>query len=242
MTDLRRFPLVLSLVALALVAGGCGDDDDTSTSSTSAATTTSEEATTTSDATATSEPTTAPGVDTSTAVWPLDGDGISYDDPVAAATGFATDYVGFVDPVVGEFQQGDSRSGEVEVRPAADGPVTTVFVRQLDASDSWWVLGAATANIQIDEPTIEQTVTSPVTLRGTSTAFEATVQTEIRDDEGQTLGEGFVMGGSMGEMGPFDDTLDFTPPATDHGSLMLSTLSMEDGQVWEAAVLRITFG
>ncbi len=48
---------------------------------------------------------------------------------MAAVRGFTEDLVGFTDPVYGEYQGGDSRSGEVEVRAAPDGPVTTVFVR-----------------------------------------------------------------------------------------------------------------
>ena len=52
-------------------------------------------------------PTTLP-VDTSTAVWPAASSSTRYSDPVSAARGFATDYVGFTDPIVGEFQQGDA--------------------------------------------------------------------------------------------------------------------------------------
>lgn len=240
---MRRFGFVL--VVLALVAGfvGCGDDDDedTATDTSTSATTGPSTAVPTTTPADTSTSTTPPALDLTTAVWPTEASGVSYDDPVAAAEGFATDFVGFVDPVLGEFQQGDSRSGEVEVRPSADGPVTTVFVRQLDASDAWWVLGSTTANIQIESPAALEEISSPVGLRGTSTAFEATVQTELRDDDGLTLGEGFVMGGSMGELGPFDDELAFTPAATTSGALILSTLSMENGQVWEAAVLRVAF-
>ena len=112
-------------------------------------------------------------------VWPLAGSSVTYDDPVDAATGFATDLVGFTDPVVGEFQQGDSRSGEVEVRPSADGPVTTVMVRQLTDDDSWVVLAAATANIVPSQPEAGDTITSPVQLEGESTAFEGTVQVTV---------------------------------------------------------------
>jgi hypothetical protein len=249
---MRRFGTVMVVLALAAASVGCGDDDDvtsdTSTSSTETSVTTDTTPSTDTGpsssgtvATTAPESTAPPGGDLTTAVWPTEASGLSYDDPVAAAEGFAVDFVGFVDPVVGEFQQGDSRSGEVEVRPTADGPVTTVLVRQLDASDSWWVLGAATANIQIESPSALEAISSPVPLRGTSTAFEATVQTEVRDDDGQTLGEGFVMGGSMGEMGPFDGELSFTAPATGYGALVLSTVSMENGQVWEAAVLRVAF-
>jgi hypothetical protein len=76
---------------------------------------------------------------------------VRYDDPVEAARSFAVDFVGVTGPVVGEFMQGDARSGEVEVRPMANGP-TTAFVAQLGSDGTWWVVGSATANIVIDAP------------------------------------------------------------------------------------------
>jgi hypothetical protein len=191
--------------------------------------------------TVTTLPATPP--DTSTAVWPYASSGTRYTDPVAAARGFAVDFVGFVNPVVGEFQAGDSRSGEVEIRPDATGPVTTVLVRQLSGSDTWWVLGAVTANIQVEQPTALAVIVSPVLLTGTSTAFEANVTVEVREDGNRTpLGQGFVMGGSMGEMGPFEGTMAFATPTAQYGAIVLYTVSMADGHVWEASVLRVQFG
>ena len=87
-----------------------------------------------------------------------------FDDPVAAARAFAVDFVGFVDPVLGEFVQGDSRSGEVEIRPVADGPATTVFVRQLGSDGTWWVIGSATGDITLDTPAAGDEITSPVAV------------------------------------------------------------------------------
>ena len=128
----------------------------------------------------TTVPLTTLPVDTSTAMWPFASSAIRYSDPVSAAHGFATDYVGFTDAVVGEFRQGDARSGEVPVQAKATGPITTVLVRQL--GDSWWVLGASTPNIQLTSPAALATISSPVRLQGMSTAFEATVNTEVRSD------------------------------------------------------------
>jgi hypothetical protein len=142
--------------------------------------------------------------------------------------------------VVGELRQGDARSGEVDVRPMADGPVTTVLVRQLGDESRWYVLGSATASIQLDSPAALEQISSPVRLRGRSTAFEANVNVEIRQDaEPSTLGAGFVMGGANGEMGPFDGTVAFARPTSELGSIVLRTYSMEDGSTWEASVLRV---
>jgi hypothetical protein len=161
---------------------------------------------------------------------------------VDAARGFAVDFVGFVDPVVGPFQAGDSQSGEVEVRPNENGPVTTVLVRQLSGSDTWWVLGSATANIEVTSPAASASITSPVSVQGTSTAFEATVNVDVREDGNRTtIGTGAVMGGSSGEMGPFEGQITFSAPSADYGALVFYTLSPEDGHVLEASVLRVAF-
>lgn len=184
--------------------------------------------------------TTAP-VDTSTAVFPDAAGGARYDDPVDVARAFAVDFVGFADPVVGEFMQGDGRSGEVEVRPAADGPVTTVMVRQLGTDGSWWALGAATADITVDAPATGDAVTSPVTVSGSARAFEGVVAVEVRQDGSRPpVGTGTVTGGGDVPR-PFTGQVDFSAPTADHGALVFMTNSAEDGQVWSAAVLRVAF-
>ena len=220
----------LMLGALALVAVACGSTTKTTTATTSSSTT--------------EAPTTLVTRDTLTAVFPTEASTARYQDPVAAVTAFATDYAGFVNPVVGPYQGGDSRSGEVEVRSVADGPVTTVFVRMLGSDNSWWVLGASTPNINLSEPAWFASISSPVVLKGTSSAYEGTISTEVReDDNDQPLGEGFVTGGSTG-MGPFDGTLAFTKPTKGYGAVVLSTQSQEGsdaGHTREIGVLRIRF-
>lgn len=225
---LRRASVIVLVLAALLVVARCGGDDDTST-------TTSRPSTTTRVATTTTAP-----VDTSTAVFPVGPS--AYTDPVAVARAFAEQYVGFTAPTVGAFAAGDARSGEVPVRTVDVGPVTTVLVRQLDAAGHWWVLGASTPNLVLAEPMTGATVSSPVTLRGTSTAFEAQIRTEIRQDSTATpLGEGTAMGGANGEMGPFADVLSFTAPSQTGGAIMLSTRSAADGTIAEATVVRVVF-
>jgi Immunoglobulin-like domain of bacterial spore germination len=83
------------------------------------------------------------------------------------------------------------------------------------------------------------TITSPVRLRGSSSAFEATVQVSIRqDDNSKALAEGYVMGGSL-QMGPFDSTFKFAQPTSHYGAIVLYTISPEDGHVSEATVIRV---
>jgi hypothetical protein len=175
-------------------------------------------------------------------VWPFVTDSTRYRDPVQAAKGFAVKYLGFVDPLVGAFMQGDSRSGEVVVRPSSTGPETTVIVRKFAPDETWWVLGATTANLQLRSPKWNASIASPVRLSGQSTAFEATVNVQIRQDGTLTpLASNVVMGGSMGQMGLFTKAVSFSKPTAERGALILETLSAKDGNIAEATVLRIQF-
>lgn len=225
---IRRVVVAALLGALPVVAIAC------SSPSTSSTTTTTTAPATTS--------TTALESTTWTAVWPTAASSTRYQTPEAAAEGFATDYLHMVNPVISPFQQGDARSGEVPVQPSASGPVTTVLVRKLGPNNSWWVLGAGTAAINLTEPVWDASASSPVTLKGTSMAFEGTVQTQVReDDTNKPLGEGFVTDGSTG-MGPFDGTLAFTKPSARYGAIVLYTTSAENGTVTEAMVIRVRLG
>lgn len=224
--------------------------DSTTTTAGTETTPTTEETTTTFESTTTSEPATTTSGDSTTttttdtfvpAVWPLLDSSTRYDDPVEAARDFATDLVGFDDPVIGPFLEGDGRSGEVEVRPEAEGPGTTVFVRQLGSDDTWWVIGAATASIEIDEPEALDEIASPLVVRGRALAFEGVVDVELRaDGRSKPLVTGSVIGGGS-ELGPFEGSFEFERPDEAGGALLLRTMSADDGRVWEAAVVRIRF-
>jgi hypothetical protein len=248
------------IAALVLVTGG--DDDSDSAGTTDAATTdvaTTDVATTEASAITTPDTTppdttppdtdpadtTPPGTEadaTRNAIWPWVETPTRFADPVEAATSFASDYLGFTDPVVGEFLAGDSRSGEVEVSAGSVALTTVVFVRQLTDDDSWWVLGAASENITVDEPAQGAVVSSPLTISGTASAFEGTVDVELRaDGNGEPIYEGFVTGSGSPEPGPYEATIEFTSPGPIGGALVFISRSPEDGSVMEAGALRIFF-
>jgi hypothetical protein len=228
---------VVAIVATALIIAVVRSDDGAQTS-----TTPSTVPSTVPSSSAPTPTSTPANVDTSTAVWPQAASATRYTDPVAAATGFAVDFLGFRDPVVGDLMAGDLRSGEVEIRPTPTGPVTTVLVRQLGSDDSWWVLGAATDNIRLATPAALDEIASPVHLTGTSTSFEANVGVLIYSDGLQApLTRSFVMGGANGDFAPFDAMVEFAAPRASAGTVVLFTQSMEDGRMWEASVVRVRF-
>jgi hypothetical protein len=222
--------------------GGGGGGTATTIPATSEPTTVPTTAAPTTEPPTTVTPTTPPpAVDTTTAVFPAAG-GARYTDPAAAARAFAVSFVGFTDPVVGSFRQGDARSGEVDVRAAATGPVTTLLVRQLGTDGSWWVLGASTPNITVDTPTAGATIVSPLTTTGRALAWEGAVSVEVRQDgQSAPLGSTVVTGGGD-ILRPFAGTVTFTRPSTGHGALLYVSQSARDGSVLQATVLRVAFG
>jgi hypothetical protein len=188
-------------------------------------------------------------------IWPFrtatEAESVSSDqwsDPVFTAERFLRDYVGFTRLTMGEFAQGDSRSGEVTATTRTQGPVTTVFVRRLGEGphSPWTVIGAATENIVLERPAALDQVSSPLRIEGRSTAFEGNVVVEVRED-GQThprgeLGLSPFIGGSMGEMGPLVGEMSFAAPREPGGAVVAYTDSAMDGAIEEATVVRVTFG
>jgi hypothetical protein len=232
--------VILAVVVGALALAADDDDpvvaDDTTTTE---ATTSTESTTSTEDTTSTT--TFAPTVDPSVPVWPRVSSSQRFEDPVSAARSFAVDFVGMIDPVVGEFQAGDSRSGEVPVQPRADAPVSTVLVRQLE-DDTWFVLGSVTDDIRLDVPAAGTDIDCPAHLTGEALAFEGHVDVSIyADDVDEPIGTGFVQGGG-GPSAPFDGEVDCDRSQLDagtFGSIMLYTVGGEDGRIWQVVVTRV---
>ncbi len=252
---------VIVVVALLVTRGGDDDEDVATGSSTTVVTSTTVASTTTTAVATTSTTTEAPATGSTVAptstvpapaaltpeqaaqvAWPDPATESRFTDPMAAATSFAVDLVGFTDPVVGAFQQGDSRSGEIEIRPREDGPVTLVMVRQVASDDSWWVIGAVTENIEVTEPVAQQAIDDPLRLTGRARAYEGTVNVRVfQDGSADPIGTGIVMGRGDGVLGPFDSEIRFDNAGGGWGTVVFSTSSAEDGRIWEATVVRVGF-
>ena len=270
MRTLRSPVLAATLGVVVLAVASCGGSSTTETSSTTgapgntgttattgtvapvttAASTTAVPATTTTvRASTTAAPTSAPVTSAPVAtapddaVWPFASSAERFDDQSLVAMSFAKSYLGFTDPRATAYHAFDAESGEVGIRPGGEPPLTMVRMHRLAADGTWWVTGSATSNIELQAPAAMGTISSPVTLTGQSTAYEATVNVEIRQD-GSTapLVQDVVMGGSMGEMGPFDKAITYTRPAAPAGAIVLKTVSAKDGTIAEATVVRVKFG
>ena len=183
---------ITGLVVMSL-AVACGDDATSTPSSTIAPTTTPETtappttvpattaAPTTITPTTAPPPTTVPGVERFVAVWPAAD--VVFDTPEDAASDFIDQVFG-VEPLIGEFMQGDARSGEIEVLSPLDDadPATTaptgviLFLRRLGPSDGWFVLSAVSEGVTIGVPELgDEVPAGDLTVEGTGRGFEGTV-------------------------------------------------------------------
>lgn len=244
---------ILAVVLIVVLVNDDDDDDDVTTDSTTSeveetttseaeeTTTTAEETTTTEDTSDTTEPGGISDEEAANVVWPDPAGTDLYDDPLDAVAGFAEDLVGFVDPVYGEFQAGDSRSGEVEVRALPDGPVTTVGVRQL-SDDSWYVLFAASSEVELTEPAAASAIDTPLQVAGQARAFEGQVRIAVFE-RGDTdpLGEGFVTAGSGEALEPFTGEVEWDNPGGGWGAVVASTEGGPDGNTWAASAVPVGF-
>ena len=202
--------LVPALAVVALVAAGCGSDDDTGSTTTTEATTTS-----TADTTTTTEPA---GLE-QPAIWPAAD--VVFGTPEAAAEDFVTQALG-VPPVLGEFQQGDAGTGEIELFSPDDDPSSRavrglLLMRQLGPDDGWFVLAVANDNASVTVPESGTTVAAgPLSVQGVARGFEGNVNVRafVAGDAINDLDQQITMGGSMETPEPISATLDLSGAAT----------------------------
>jgi hypothetical protein len=167
----------------------------------------------------------------------------SFSDAREVAKAFAVEVLGFADPVVGPFDAGDSRSGEVAVRVGEAGPPTVVLVRQL-TDQHWYARGSSAEPIVLNSPTSGAVLVAPQPLLGEAYAFEGTVNVSLYVDGNEdAIAETVVTGRGDGVLGPFSGDIDFTVPAgATRGRLVLRSLGGEDGTATLAATaVRVRF-
>jgi hypothetical protein len=212
---MRVYGLLTAVVVTAALVSGCGDDDTGAgegSTSTSVATTTTVATTTSGEAVT---PTSAPVGLEQPAIWPAAD--VVFDTPEQAAEDFVAAVLG-VPPRLGEFQQGDGRSGEIEVlAPGETDEGSTVarsllLLRQLGADNGWFVLAAVNDKASISSPEASAEVTAgPVTVEGVGRGFEALVVVEaFRPGDPVALDQVITQGGSTETAEPFTVQVDLS--------------------------------
>ena len=224
-------------------AATTSETTETTTAPTSTQTSTSTTAPTTTDTPdSTVVDTTIPAA-SNWAIWPKRNQSSGFATPADAAQSFAVDFAGFTEPIIGEFQAGDSRSGEIQIRPNANGPITTVLLRQIDDDDSWWVIAAITDDIIIERPTAQDRIGGVLRVAGRARAFEGTVDVTLQMlDTDDPIVTGFVTGRGDGELGDFTQDFDLPSGVEGRAVLLLTEPSAEDGSTWAATAIPIRIG
>jgi hypothetical protein len=235
--------LVAALSLAAVVLSGCGGDDatDESTTSTTVSTSTSDEGTTSStvasttgssQSTTTTDSTTTASGSTSTtgvptleqpAIWPAPG--VVFDNPEAAAADFVSEVFG-VPPNLGEFQQGDSRSGEIEVLSPAEAGGTAIrsvlLLRQLGPEDGWFVLAAIGGNTITSPASGSEVVAGAIEVSGEGRGFEGLLVIEAFTAGSTTrLDQQQTQGGSTEATEPYSVNLDLSGASSGDTVLVL---------------------
>ena len=169
---------------------------------------------------------------------------------VATAVSYRRREVGMTDPVAGPFRPTGATTGQVDVRARIPGdtnpltgPVTTVSLQRLRSV--WYVLGVRTPTIRIVNPKPHDAIRSPVEVMGAAQeAVEGQVRVRVTADrygKDTQLGSGTLSGGAYGAGGEFAGQIPFSRPPATTGSVVFTTASGHNGEVWAATVVRIRF-
>jgi hypothetical protein len=123
-----------------------------------------------------------------------------------------------VPPELGEFEQGDARSGEIEVFSPGEGGGTPVprgrlLLRQLGADDGWFVLAAVNDNATITSPESGAEVPAgPLEVEGRARGFEANVVVSafVAGEGDDELDRAVTQGGALETPEPYTVSLDLS--------------------------------
>jgi hypothetical protein len=150
------------------------------------------------------------------AIWPASD--VVFDTPEQAAATFVLNVLG-VEPVLGNFLAGDSRSGEIQVFSAGDGEGSDVLergtlgLRIIGPNDGWFVIGAVSPGVSIDSPgTLDRVGAGPLTVTGEGRGFEGTVVVAAfrAGDADDVLDQVITRGGAFESREPFTVSLDLS--------------------------------
>jgi len=214
----RRFAAIAAAAVLVLAA--CSDDDDIAETGDGPTTTQAPETTTT----AAREPT-APAELEQPAIWPAAD--VVFATPGEAAEDFVAEVLG-VEPSLGAFRAGDSRSGEIEVFSPGEGGGSAVsrsllLLRQLGPDSGWFVIAAVNENAAFTAPESGTEVPAgPLAVEGLGRGFEATVVLTARVvGAASELDMVITSGGALEDPEPFTETLDLSGATSGDTVLLL---------------------
>lgn len=180
----------------------------------------------------------------------VDADNVVWPDPLTTATGladpqqavetWATESLGLVDPVVGAFT--DELDGAVELRTTPDGPLTMVLVRQSQTDGSWWVAGANTGELGVEQPFEGDVVTGQIAVRGTTVDPSYQVDISYRaNGSDQDLVVDAVLPADRAADGSFERSLPLDQVPTGPGTLTFMVFA-PDGHAVAVEAMPLSVG
>ncbi len=94
--------------------------------------------------------------------------------------------------------------------------------------------------IWVNSPIADQTIISPVRIKGNARIFEAMVSYRLRDADGNILAQGSTMAAAGApERGDFEAQLSFTPASVGKGQLEVYEVSMKDGSEMNMVIVPV---
>lgn len=156
------------------------------------------------------------------AIWPAAD--VVFATPEEAAAAFVSAVlISEGDPALGEFQQGDSRSGEIAVLFAGetgdlDPALETgiLLLRQIGPTDGWYVIAATSEGAVIDTPSaLEEVPAGTVTVSGEGRGFEGTLAVSAfpPGDDAARFDLQIGAGGAFDDLQPYSVELDLSGAA-----------------------------
>jgi hypothetical protein len=156
------------------------------------------------------------------AIWPAAD--VVFATPEEAAADFVSAVlISEGDPALGEFQQGDSRSGEIAVLFAGetgdlDPPLAkgVLLLRQIGPTDGWYVIAATSDGVVIDTPSaLEAIPAGTVTVAGDGRGFEGTLAVSAfpPGDPAARFDLEIGAGGASADLEPYSVELDLSGAA-----------------------------
>lgn len=157
------------------------------------------------------------------AIWPAAD--VVFATPEEAAADFVSAVlISEDDPLLGEFQQGDSRSGEIAVLFAGetgdlDPPLEmgVLSLRQIAPTDGWYVIAAVSEGATIDTPSaLEEVPAGVVTVSGEGRGFEGTLAVSAfpPGEDAATFDLEIGAGGAFADLEPYSVELDLSGAAS----------------------------
>ncbi len=83
--------------------------------------------------------------------------------------------------------------------------------------------------IKVSQPKPFQAVSSPLTISGQASVFEAVLDYRLKDSKNNVLAQGRTLTAEGFAMSPFSKSVDFSRPRTDAGTLEIFAISPKDG-------------